>query len=52
MLLYAIPQFKEGFFVCFRKDLGISEFNFPTPTKTNSRLIDFLETDINENFKR
>ena len=30
-------------------NLGITDFKFPEPTKTNSRLIDFVESDV-ENF--
>ena len=47
---YGIPQIRKRiFFVCFRNDLGVSDFEFPKPTKTNSRLIDFLEKKV-ENF--
>lgn len=46
---FGIPQIRRRiFFVCFRKDLGITEFDFPKPTKTNSRLIDFLEKDVED----
>ena len=47
---YGIPQIRRRIFlVCFRNDLGITDFKFPEPTKTNSRLIDFVESDV-ENF--
>lgn len=40
---YGVPQKRERlFFVCFRKDLGVKEFTFPQPTKTDVALEDFL----------
>jgi DNA (cytosine-5)-methyltransferase 1 len=46
---YGIPQIRRRiFFVCFRKDLGITEFEFPEPTKTDSRLVDFLEESVED----
>ena len=46
---FGIPQIRRRiFFVCFRKDLKVFNFEFPKPTKTNSRLIDFLENDVED----
>lgn len=46
---YGIPQIRRRiFFVCFRNDLGVSKFEFPSPTKTNSRLVDFLESNVDD----
>jgi DNA (cytosine-5)-methyltransferase 1 len=46
---YGIPQIRKRiFFVCFRKDLLVTDFKFPKPTITNTRLIDFLEKDLKD----
>ncbi len=46
---FGIPQIRRRiFFVCFRNDLGINDFKFPEPTKTNSKLKYFLENNVDE----
>ena len=46
---FGIPQIRKRiFFVCFRNDLGVSAFQFPKPTKTNTRLNDFLEKEVED----
>lgn len=46
---YGIPQIRRRiFFVCFRNDLGISNFEFPKSTITNSKLSEFLEKEVEE----
>jgi DNA (cytosine-5)-methyltransferase 1 len=41
---YGIPQARERiYFVCFRKDLGIDDFDFPKPTFKPVRLKDILQ---------
>jgi DNA (cytosine-5)-methyltransferase 1 len=43
---YGLPQSRERiYFVCFRKDLGISNFEFPSPTGKNINLLDILEDE-------
>ena len=40
---YGVPQKRERlYFVCFRKDLGLSEFSFPEPTKEDVAVEDVL----------
>ena len=40
---YGVPQKRERiYFVCFRKDLGLSEFSFPEPTNENVAIEDVL----------
>ena len=42
---YNIPQKRERiYFVCFRKDLNISDFKFPEPVILQKHLVDILET--------
>lgn len=42
---YDLPQNRERiYFVCFRKDLHIEKFEFPSPSIKKVALIDFLET--------
>ncbi len=43
---YGVPQKRERIYmVCFRKDLNISEFSFPTPFKLTRHVEDFLLDD-------
>jgi DNA (cytosine-5)-methyltransferase 1 len=43
---FGLPQSRERiYFVCFRKDLGISNFQFPSPSGINVNLFDILEED-------
>lgn len=45
---YGIPQIRKRIYiVSFRKDLNVTEFNFPQPIEHNLKLKDFLEKDIN-----
>ncbi|MBT4667062.1 MAG: DNA cytosine methyltransferase [Opitutae bacterium] len=40
---YGVPQKRERlYFVCFRKDLGLSEFSFPEPTEEDVAVEDVL----------
>jgi DNA (cytosine-5)-methyltransferase 1 len=44
---YGIPQIRKRiYFVAFRKDLKITQFNFPEPIKHDLKLRDFLEKDL------
>jgi len=48
---YGVPQIRKRiYFVAFRKDLGITTFEFPKPINNNSKLIDFLEKNISDEF--
>ena len=41
--LYGVPQKRERiYFICFRKDLGIKNFEFPKPTNEDVAIEDFL----------
>lgn len=43
---YGVPQKRERIYmVCFRKDLNISDFSFPTPFKLTRHVEDFLLDD-------
>lgn len=43
---YGIPQKRERIYmVCFRKDLGITEFSYPEPFKLSKHVEDFLLDD-------
>lgn len=43
---FGAPTTRERIYlVCFRKDLNIKEFNFPTPEIKYVKLADYLETD-------
>lgn len=45
---YNVPQARERIYVvCFRKDLGITNFNFPKPTRKQIYVKDILESDEN-----
>lgn len=39
---------KRVYFVCFRKNLGIKDFNFPKPTYQERYLSDIIDKNINE----
>ena len=44
---YSVPQARERIYiVCFRKDLGITNFDFPKPTNKKIYVKDILEDDI------
>lgn len=44
---FGLPQARERiYFVCFRKDLEISNFRFPSPLKSNISLSEVLEDDL------
>lgn len=41
---YGVPQNRERIYiVCFRKDLGVKEFEFPEPTNTTTCIDDIVE---------
>ena len=43
---YGVPTVRKRiYFVCFRKNLGIRRFSFPTPTNKPVKLRDFLQSD-------
>lgn len=44
---FGVPQNRERIFIVgFRKDLEISEFNYPTPTNIQTKFIDIREKNI------
>ncbi|WP_224487854.1 DNA cytosine methyltransferase [Robertkochia flava] len=44
---FGVPQNRERVFIVgFRRDLGIEEFQYPTPTNTNAVIEDILEENI------
>jgi DNA (cytosine-5)-methyltransferase 1 len=44
---YGVPQNRERIFIVgFRKDLGISEFNYPKPVKSKPTINDILEEEV------
>lgn len=44
---YGVPQNRERIFIVgFRKDLGISDFDYPLPLKTEPTISDILEEDV------
>jgi len=48
---YGVPQSRERiYFVCFRKDLKIKNFNFPKPTYEGIYLRHILEKNVDEEF--
>jgi DNA (cytosine-5)-methyltransferase 1 len=48
---YGVPQSRERiYFVCFRKDLMIEDFSFPSPTYERIYLRHILEKDVDEEF--
>jgi DNA (cytosine-5)-methyltransferase 1 len=43
---YGAPTSRERiYFACFRKDMGIENFNFPPPTNERVKLRDYLDSD-------
>lgn len=41
---FGVPQHRERIFIVgFHSDTGVSEFNYPSPTNTNTRFIDIRE---------
>ena len=47
---YGVAQSRERvYFVCFRKDLNIDHYSFPSPTMETISLNDILEENIDEN---
>lgn len=46
---FGVPQIRKRiFFVCFKKELNIQDFKFPKPTITDTKLIDYLEKNVDE----
>ena len=49
---YGVPQSRNrAYFVCFRRDLGIREFEFPAPTNKPVKVADILEPESSETRK-
>lgn len=42
---------KRVYIVCFRKDLGVKEFHFPSPVKEHTYVEDILEKDNTEKYR-